>query len=185
MIHTLLCFVAVWYQSRLPVCPGLITQLPQHDDVIKWKHFPRYWQFLRGIHRSPVNSPHNGQWRGALIFSSICAWSAPGDLRRHRTHYDVTIMVPAKHPRTLWVNEWFKLHGKYHHRKTKYSKTVWMFYRLYSTKCSVLLTRYRNRYHSYHCLIIWIITTVRKKTSSSCWPRSCEIKSNFTHNRYL
>ena len=25
-----------------------------HDDVIKWKHFPRYWSFVRGIHRSPV-----------------------------------------------------------------------------------------------------------------------------------
>ena len=23
-----------------------------HDDVIKWKHFPRYWSFVRGIHRS-------------------------------------------------------------------------------------------------------------------------------------
>ena len=32
-----------------------------HDDVIKWKNFPRYWPFVRGIHRSPVNSPHNGQ----------------------------------------------------------------------------------------------------------------------------
>ena len=36
-----------------------------HDDVIKWKHFPRYWPFVRGIHRSPVDSPHKGQWRGA------------------------------------------------------------------------------------------------------------------------
>ena len=45
-----------------------------HDDVIKWKHFPRYWPFVRGIHRSPVNSPHKGQWRGALMFSLICAW---------------------------------------------------------------------------------------------------------------
>ena len=44
-----------------------------HDDVIKWKHFPRYWPFLRGIHRSPVNSPHKDQWRGALMFSMICA----------------------------------------------------------------------------------------------------------------
>ena len=44
-----------------------------HDDVIKWKHFPRYWPFVRGIHRSPVNSPHKGQWRGALMFSLICA----------------------------------------------------------------------------------------------------------------
>ena len=32
-----------------------------YDDVIKWKHFPRYWSFVQGIHRSPVNSPHKGQ----------------------------------------------------------------------------------------------------------------------------
>ena len=44
-----------------------------HDDVIKWKHFPRYWPFVRGIHRSPVKSPHIGQWRGTLMFSLICA----------------------------------------------------------------------------------------------------------------
>ena len=31
-----------------------------HDDVIKWNHFPRYWAFVRGIHRSPVNYPHKG-----------------------------------------------------------------------------------------------------------------------------
>ena len=43
-----------------------------HDDVIKWTHFPLYWPFVWGIHRSPVNFPHKGQWRGALIFSLIC-----------------------------------------------------------------------------------------------------------------
>ena len=43
------------------------------DDVIKWKRFPRYWPFVRGIHRSPMNSPHKGQWRGSLMFSLICA----------------------------------------------------------------------------------------------------------------
>ena len=32
-----------------------------HDDVIKWKHFPRYWPFASGIHRSTVDSPHKGQ----------------------------------------------------------------------------------------------------------------------------
>ena len=73
--------------------------LAGHDDVIKWKHFPRYWPFVRGIHRSPVNSPHKGQWRGALVFSLICAWIKgwvnnlqAGDLRRHRAHHDVIIM---------------------------------------------------------------------------------------------
>ena len=40
-----------------------------HDDVIKSKHFPRYWSFVRGTHRSTVNSPHKGQWRRALMFS--------------------------------------------------------------------------------------------------------------------
>ena len=43
-----------------------------HDDVIKWKHFPRHWPFVRGIPRQPVNSPHKGQWHGALMFSLIC-----------------------------------------------------------------------------------------------------------------
>ena len=42
-----------------------------HDDVIEWKHFPRYWPFVRGIHRFPVNSPHRAQWRGVLMFSLI------------------------------------------------------------------------------------------------------------------
>ena len=47
----------------------------------------------------PVNSPHKGQWRGALMFSLICAWingwvnnREAGDFRRHRGHYDVNVM---------------------------------------------------------------------------------------------
>ena len=68
------------------VVPGVL-----HDDVILWKHFPR--------HRSPVNSPHKGQWRGALMSSLICVWingwvnnREAADLRRHRAHYDVIVM---------------------------------------------------------------------------------------------
>ena len=34
----------------------------KNDDVTKWKHFSRYWPFVRGIHRLPVNSPHRDQW---------------------------------------------------------------------------------------------------------------------------
>ena len=70
------------------------------DDVIKWKHFPRYWPFVRGIHRSPVNSPHKSQRRGALMFPLISAWTNTwanhedaGDFRRHRVHHDVTVMT--------------------------------------------------------------------------------------------
>ena len=61
--------------------------------------FPRCWSLVRGIHRSPMNSQHKGQWRGALVFF-ICAWindwvnnREAGDLRRHRAHYDVTVMT--------------------------------------------------------------------------------------------
>ena len=75
-----------------------------HDNVIRWKHFPRYWPFMRGIHRSLVNSPHKGQWRGALMFSLICAWingwvnnRETGDLRRCRAHYGVTVMGFGPH----------------------------------------------------------------------------------------
>ena len=73
-----------------------------HDDVIKWKHFPRYWPFVRGIHRWSMNSPHKGQWRGALMISLICAWingwvnnRDAGDLRRLRFHYDVIAMYES------------------------------------------------------------------------------------------
>ena len=70
-----------------------------HDDVIKWKHFPRNWPFARGIH--PVNSPHKGQWRGALVFSLIYArindsvnTGEAGDLRSNHAHDDIIVMTP-------------------------------------------------------------------------------------------
>ena len=71
-----------------------------HDNAIKWKHFTRYWPFVRGFHRSPANSSHKGQWRGDLMFPLICAWinvwannREAGVLRRHCAHYDVIVMV--------------------------------------------------------------------------------------------
>ena len=91
--------------TRFPVidCDKTYDVKMLHDDVIKWNHFPCYWPFVRGIHRSPVNSPHKGQWRGALMFSLICAringWVnnlEAGDLRRHRAYCDVIVMVTEK-----------------------------------------------------------------------------------------
>ena len=106
--RALICYL-LWLYHLVPV--GFVRSIyPQcvlwpykgilHDEVIKWKHFPRYWPFVRGIHRSPVDSPHKGQWRGALMFSLNCAWingwvnnREAGDLRRHRAHYDVILMI--------------------------------------------------------------------------------------------
>ena len=84
-----------------------------------WRHqmetFPRHWPFVRGINRLPVNSPHKGQWRGALMFSLICTqingWANngdAGDLGHHLAHYDVIIMFrkdPIGHLEKCLINK--------------------------------------------------------------------------------
>ena len=87
-------------EINLSIFVTVLRKSYDHDDVIKWKHFPRNWPFMREILRSPVNSPHKGQCHGALRFSLICKrindWAnngEAGDLRRHLAHYDITAMV--------------------------------------------------------------------------------------------
>ena len=90
----------------------VIRILEKHDDVIKWKHFPRYWPFDGEF----TGDPHKGQWRGALMCSLICAWinawvnnDETGDLRCHCAHYDITVMnwphyysTAVKGMKTIW-----------------------------------------------------------------------------------
>ena len=100
-IHVIHLFILYRF-LHLFTCTGAITRLYQWKWTW-WRHqmetFSRYWPFVRGIHRSPVNSPHKGQWRGALMFSLICVWindwvndRDAGDLRRYRAHYDAIVM---------------------------------------------------------------------------------------------
>ena len=63
-----------------------------------WRHQMGTFSALLAI---CANSPHKGQWRGALMFSLICVWindwvidREAGDLRRYRAHYDVIVMFP-------------------------------------------------------------------------------------------
>ena len=94
--------------------------------------FPRYWPFVRGIHRSPVNSPHKGQWRRAMMFSLICAWindwvnnRETGDLRRHRVHYDVIVMGQWSHNGCLPnTSPWKRVHYSVVYDKTR-GTIVW------------------------------------------------------------
>ena len=103
----------------------------QYDEFIKWKHFPRYWPFVRGIHRSPVTSLNKGQWRGALMLTLSCAWingrvknRKAGDLRRHRAHYDVIVMIGDKQlPESMTV----KFTVAYSPRLTSFR---WQFYNM-------------------------------------------------------
>ena len=82
----------------------------QHFDIMPWWHhqmetFSTLLAICAGIHRSPVNSPHKGQWCRAFMFSFIGVWidgwvinREAGDLRSYRTHYDVTVMQTSFKP---------------------------------------------------------------------------------------
>ena len=94
---------SAWIQVLAHLAIDTMLIIVVDDDVIKWKHFRRYWPFVQGIHQSPVNNPHKGQWHGALMFSLICAWTNDwinnrdaGHSRRHCAHYDVTVMILFK-----------------------------------------------------------------------------------------
>ena len=88
------CIISIFKYNTLfwVFCDGFCCV--SHDDVIKWKHFPRYCK---------------GQWRGALIFSLICVWingwlnkREAGDLRRYRVHCDAIVMLRLMGRSTRW-----------------------------------------------------------------------------------
>ena len=104
LVTTVICWLSPTLSIKFVLSLSLATHPPAtgwlitHGDVIKWKPSPRYWPFVRGIRQLPVNSPHKGQWRGALMISLFCTWTNgwvnnrdTGDLRRLRAHYDVTV----------------------------------------------------------------------------------------------
>ena len=99
---------------------------------IKLKHFPRYWPFVRGIHRSPVNSTHKGRWPWVLMFSFICTWTNDKQWR-HRwsetplhslwRHCNVSLEYPQyrmgflRHTRIgelgyHWFRQWLRVYSK-------------------------------------------------------------------------
>ena len=86
----------VWFSNSL------------HDDVIKWKHFPRYWPFLRGIpgHRwLPRTKASDASFDVFFDLRWLNGWvnkREPGDLRHHRAHYDVTVMIHHCNMGTGW-----------------------------------------------------------------------------------
>ena len=76
-----------------------------HQKISWWRHQVETFSALQAICVVnspvwPVNSPHKGPWRGALMFSLICPWinswvnnREAGDLRRQLVHYNVTVML--------------------------------------------------------------------------------------------
>ena len=73
-----------------------------------WRHPMKTFSALLTI--CAMNSPHKGQWRGALMFSFISGWISgwvnnreAGDLECHRAHYDVIVMfIMDRCSRLFW-----------------------------------------------------------------------------------
>ena len=127
-------------------------------------------RWLRGIHQSPVNSPHIDQWRGALMFSLICAWTNSwvnnqdaGGSRRHRAHYDDTVMW------CLIMIQWFgqpwdlsafnasllsnfelvkrvKLGGSVHYRRNGLKFGTLLYPDYHSLKLTIFYTRWQFKF---------------------------------------
>ena len=101
-----------------------------------WRHQMEPFSGLPFFANSPVTGEfpaHKGQWRGALMFSLICAWingwvsnREAGDLRRHRDHYDVTVIVSRIGLQDNVVHVDYKL--LHHQRDNWYSQTndIWL-----------------------------------------------------------
>ena len=92
------------------------------SEMSWWRHqmetFSAHWPFVMG------NSPVTGEFptQRSVTFSLICAWTngwakhrSAGDFRRHRAHYDATVMVtdislrPDKTYKLQWTGlSWVK-----------------------------------------------------------------------------
>ena len=94
-----------WTFYLPPYLQCICSEAVSHFQETWWRHQMETFSallagpFVRGIHRSSVNSPHKDQWRGALMFSLICAktngwvnYREADDLWRHCANYDVTVM---------------------------------------------------------------------------------------------
>ena len=79
-----------------------------HDDVIKCQKIPRYWPFARGIHRSPVSSPHKARIYDVFfdlrLNKRLINNREAGDLRRPLGHYDVNVMSDIFNARATILN---------------------------------------------------------------------------------
>ena len=92
-LRSLECYFGIYF-------PRCFATREIYNKITHSRALKQFVTWLYTYTRSPVNFPHKGQWRGALTFSLICAWTNgsanyrdAGDLRRHQANYDVTVMI--------------------------------------------------------------------------------------------
>ena len=149
-----------------------------HDDVIKWKHFPRHLPFVRGIHLSPVNSPRKGQWRRAMMFSLICVWinswvnsREAGDLRRRRVVSWLTI--------SIITNTMYDVHISLHKPGSVFSlfgfvSVAWNMFHIYTLRSWLIISITAKTVYDIHISLrkaqlrfqfIWVCVSCTKNVS--------------------
>ena len=111
-IHAKTVFILKWFTD--PFLRHSASMRSLHDDVIKWKHFPHYWPYVRGIYRSPVNSHKKGHWRGDF-FSLNKRWSKQSrrrwferPSRSSRCHCDDSQLFEYLVSVNLWIQNTLK-----------------------------------------------------------------------------
>ena len=120
---TVVLELMLWITFRRTSREVDLRWMPRNTVDSLWRHqmetFSALLAICAGNSPLPVNSPHKGQWRGALMFTLICApingWvnnREAGDLRRYRAHYDVIVMLqvnndlaPTRWQPTIWTND--------------------------------------------------------------------------------
>ena len=90
------------FRDLIALCCRGMPQVPRLAECLQVMMTSSNGNIFRAtgpMYRSPVNSPHKGQWHEALIFFSSAPWingwinnREAGDLRRHRAHYYVVVM---------------------------------------------------------------------------------------------
>ena len=116
---------STWPQASIATDTSLVPNRRHDNYVYQW--WPRCMTPYGAMRPLDIDAEHynnasknilchKGHWRGALMFSLICAWingwensRMVGDLRRHRAHYDVIVMsslLTEKNFQTQFLMGW-------------------------------------------------------------------------------
>ena len=149
--------------------------------------FPRYWPFVRGIHRSPVNSTYKGQWRGALIFSLMYAWINSWVNNRFQCAFGYTRVGRAKVNQSKTVQTQSNLNRWLNYTINQKPLTLKKIYE-YTLTWKYSSFRNRNIPHppAYSVLLHWYegyYTTFRvSKKTNKLWSTQDNKSREFTKN---
>ena len=155
-IHTCICHGCIWHRSTehgtVPFetgrrvcdvgCWGSIGCQTPHDDVIKWKHFPRYWPFVTAI--CAGSSGKKAFWFHGFTYDNII---------QHKKSIKFWYMY-----KNMYKTVPYKTHSKLTTIAKKYHMfTVWHKNEIWMNAYNISVTKY-NRINSF---LVWLLASIR------------------------